>query len=459
MVAMTVTGYFGLLDLGVMSALTKYVSEYNGKKDNESVNKIVNASFTFYVLIGITVSLLLFFFSVFFVKFFKVLPANIAVARDLFIVAALSALLVWPINTFRGFIQGLNLWDLDASVNISVQILNGICTYALLMSGCGIVQLFIVNQVLTILGSTVLYCIVKKRYDFRITFPYTELKTFKFIFNFSFFCFVSALLSSFLFQIHNLIIGYYISLSAVSTYAVAYNIQSYLRVINSTIGAPPWTIASEMEGRGEHELQRQLVFKGTKYMSAAFLPVILMLFVFAEPFIIYWMGDTFRESILPAKIIIVFWLFNGTLELASSMLSAKGVVKKPLFIQLGVVAANIVLTLTFIKRLGIIAPAAGLTVSMILIGFPFTLRISLINLKIKFVEYFKRSIRGNLLIYVFVYLASAVMLKYWYPQNIFAVLIEMSVIYCVSLSLYYASLSELDRQDIKRLFLKQPAIH
>jgi O-antigen/teichoic acid export membrane protein len=455
LVAMTITGYFGLLDLGVMSALTKYVSEYNGKKDRESVNKIVNASLSFYVLTGITVALLLFFFSLSFVKFFKILPANIPVAKDLFLIASLSALLVWPLNTFRGFTQGLNLWNIDASVNISVQIINGICTYVLLISGCGIIQLFVVNQVLTILGSMFLYAYIRKNYCFKVVFPYLEFKTYKFIFNFSFFCFASAVISSFLFQVHNLLIGYFVSVSAVSTYAVAYNIQSYLRVINSTIGAPPWTIASEMEGRGEHESQRQLVLKGTKYMSAVFLPVILILFVFVEPFIIYWMGDSFRESILPAKVIILFWLFNGTLELAGSMLSAKGIVKKPLLIQLGVVAVNLAITLYFIKPLGILAPAIGLTFSMIMIGFPLTLRLSLKNLKIKAVDYFKKSISGNMLLYAFVYFISVGMLRYWYPKNIYAVLAEMAAIYSVSLSLYYACLSNSERLDIKRLFLKQ----
>jgi O-antigen/teichoic acid export membrane protein len=455
LVVMTITGYFGLLDFGVMAALTKYVSEYNGKKDKGSVNKIVNASFTFYVLIGVTAALLLFFFSLHFAKYFKLLPSNIPIAKDLFIAAALSALLAWPLNTFRGFVQGLNLWDIDASVNISVQILNGIFTYILLSSGYGIIQLFILNQTLTILGSGVLYIIVRKKCDFKITFPYTEFKTFKFIFDFSFFCFVSVLISSFIFQIQSLIIGYFISLSAVSIYAVAYNIQSFLRAINSTIGAPPWIIASEMEGRGEYEKQKQLLFKGTKYMSAVFLPIILIMFVFAEPFIVYWMGNAFSESILPAKIIILFWIFNGTLELASGMLSAKGIVKKPLLIQICVAIANIFIMLCFIKKLGILAPAIGLTFSMILIGFPLTLRLSLKSLKIKISDYFKKSIRSNLWLYIFVILLSEVTLHYCYPKSIFMVIIEMGSIYGISLSLYYMRLSKINKQDIKGLFFKR----
>jgi len=92
---------------------------------------------------------------------------------------------------------------------------------------------------------------------------------------------------------------------------------------------------------------------------------------------------------------------------------------------------------------------------MIMIGFPFTLRLSLKNLKIKAVDYFKKSISGNLLLYAFVYFVSVGMLRYWYPKNIFFVLAEMAVIYSVSLILYYAGLNRSERLDIKRLFLKQ----
>jgi O-antigen/teichoic acid export membrane protein len=454
LIAMAITGYFGLLDFGVMAALTKYVSEYNGKKDRESVNKIVNASFTFYVLIGITVSLLFFFFSLYFTKFFKILPSNIPIAKDLFIIAALSALLIWPLNTFRGFIQGLNLWDVDASVNIGVQVVNSIITFTLLSSGYGIIQVFLFNQIMTIMGGIVFFAVVRKKYGFTLTFPYMELKTFKFIFNFSLFCFASALLSVFLFQIHSLIIGYFVSVSAVAIYAVAFNIQAYLRTLNSIIGTPPWTMASEMEGRREHDKQQQLLFKGTKYMAAVFLPVVLIMFIFARPFITYWMGDTFYESILPARVIIFFWLFNGTLEIASGMLSAKGIVKQQLFIQMGIVTANIAITLCLIKKLGIVAPAIGLTASMILVGFPFTLKVSLKSLKIRFADYFEKSIRGNLWFYGFVFLFSYAMLRFCYPKNILVVALEMGVIYGVSLGFYYLSLSKPERQDIGKLFFK-----
>lgn len=452
LIVMTVTGYFGLLDLGVMSALTKYVSEYNGIGDVGAINRIINASFSFYVLIGLVAALFLFGCSMYFDFFFRIEAQNLVLVRQLFTIAAISSLLTWPFSTFRGTVQGLNLWDVEATVNMTVQIFNAFFAVIIFTAGYGIVLYFIASQILNIMGCMTFYLVSKKKTPFTISFPYLDVKTFRFIFNFSSFMFLSSLVSIFLFQIHNFIIGYFISLSAVTIFAVAYNIQNYFRYINSAIGAPPWTMASEMEGRGDYDGQRTLLFKGTKYMSVVFLPVVLITFFFAEPFINYWMGPGFQESVLPAKIIILFWLFNGTIEPAAGMLSAKGIVKKPLYIQVFVAIANIVIGIVLIKIIGITAIALGLTLSMIIIGAPLYLRLSLRSLNVSFMEYFNKAVKSNLLLYLFVAVLSFVLSRYWYPKNIYFTLFEMAIIYVISLALYYVVILNKDEKtEIRRL--------
>jgi O-antigen/teichoic acid export membrane protein len=437
LVVMTVTGYFGLLDLGVMSALTKYVSEYNGVGNVTAINRIINASFSFYVLIGLVAAFILFGCSIYFDRFFKIETQNLILVKQLFIIAALSAIITWPLSTFRGTLEGLNLWDIESVVNITVQMLNALFAVIIFTSGYGIVLYFVSSQILNIFGCVAFYFLSKKKTFFTITFPYVDLKTFRFIFNFSSYMFLGSLISIFLFQIHNFIIGYFVSLSAVTIFAVAYNIQNYFRYINSAIGAPPWTMASEMEGRRDYDGQRTLLFKGTKYMSVVFLPIVLIMFFFAEPFINYWMGPGFEESILPARIIIFFWIFNGTIETATGLLSAKGIVREPLYIQLIIAITNIMIGITLIKIIGITAIALGLTISMILVGAPLYLRLSLKNLKVSFEEYFNKAVKGNLFTYFFVSIISFAVSRFLYPTNLYFTLFEMAVIYLISLVFYY----------------------
>lgn len=445
LIATTITGYFGLLDLGVMSSLTKYVSEYNGRKDSRGVINILNASFSFYMVIGVIIALLSFISALYFDKFFKIEPANILIFRQLFIAAGIFALASWPLSTFRGAIQGMNLWNIDSSVNILTQIFNALVTLAVFSLDYGIVQLFVATKVLTILGNIIFYYAIKRRLNFKIEFPYMGSDTYKIIFNFSIFIFLASMVSMLIYQMHNIIIGYFISLSAVSIFAVAYNIQNYVSIVNSTLGSPPWVTASEMEGSRNYEGQRSLILKGTKFMSAVFMPIVLITLFFTEPFINYWMGQGFQESILPARIILLLWLFYGTSELASGMISAKGMVKKVLFIHIIVAAVGLIIGLSLIKILGITAIALGFCLPTVLLGFPLILKFSLRSLNISFKEYFNKAVKKNFWLYGVVIVFSLCAIKYFYPRNIYHTLFEMGLIYCFSLTFHYVFI--LDKEE------------
>jgi len=452
LIVMSLTGYLGVIDFGMMSALMKYVAEYHGKSDFKGVNRIINASFSFYVVAGAIISLLLFLASKYFTLFFKVDPANIQVMRELLIVASLSSLFVWPMSTFRGATQGLNMWGTDVAISVISQILLAVATFFMLSQGYGIVELFIVMQILTVASNFVLYYLIQKRISLRIIFPYTDIRTFKFIFNFSFFMFLGSLVTIFIAQIHNIIIGYFLSMSAVSVYAVAYNLQNYFRVINSTLGGPSWIVSSEMEGVYDYQRQKQILLKGTKLMSAVFLPVIIIVFVFIAPFINFWMGPEFSASIIPARIIILCWVFNGTSELATGLLSAKGIVRQPLIILLAAAALNLLISITFIKVLGVTAVALGMALSIILVAFPLFLRLALSTLRISFTEYFEKSIKINLLLYLFVAVLSTIVLFCFYPKNFIFTLLEMFLVYAFSIAFYYCCLLKFEeKEDVKKI--------
>ena len=59
LLVMTFTGYLGIFDFGVGSALIKYVAEAFGRQNIAEAKKVINSSFTFYFFIGILSSLIL----------------------------------------------------------------------------------------------------------------------------------------------------------------------------------------------------------------------------------------------------------------------------------------------------------------------------------------------------------------------------------------------------------------
>src|SRR5580692_3617656 len=54
----SLTGYYGLLDLGVRASIVRYVAKFAATKDEEQLSKFLSTSLAFYVATGLVVLLL-----------------------------------------------------------------------------------------------------------------------------------------------------------------------------------------------------------------------------------------------------------------------------------------------------------------------------------------------------------------------------------------------------------------
>ena len=49
----SVTGYYGLFDLGIRSSVIRYVSTYTATSDTEGVSRLINTALAVYTVIGV----------------------------------------------------------------------------------------------------------------------------------------------------------------------------------------------------------------------------------------------------------------------------------------------------------------------------------------------------------------------------------------------------------------------
>jgi O-antigen/teichoic acid export membrane protein len=339
---------------------------------------------------------------------------------------------------------------------VAVAVLTGISAYFIFSRGLGIVYFLALSYLFIILKYLSAYIIGRYRLlRARITFPYFNKETFKIIFSFSLFLFLANLLGLLIFDFDNLVIGAFVSVSAVALYGVCYGLQNGFRTVNSLIGSPLFPASADMEGRNEYDKQKELLFKGTKYMTLAFVPLVIITIIFAKLFINNWMGTGFVESILPAQVLIAFWLFNGTIEVGSGLLTAKGYVRVIFKIVALTALLNVGLSLILVRPLGILGVALGTTIPMILVSFPLILHQILKVLKVTLQEFFNLAIKKNLGVYLFAVILSSLALKFFQPANVFLTLIEMGIVYATVLLIgFMAALSSEERKEI--LFMIKP---
>jgi O-antigen/teichoic acid export membrane protein len=446
----TFIGCFGVLAFGEGTALAKYIAEFTGKNDREGTGKIINSTLFFYMIVGFITATALLILSFCFDHIFKIGSADAVIMRQLFWVAAGASLFIWPGRTFDGVLYGLQRFDWLSISNIVATILTGISAYFVFTYNLGMAWFVALFYLFIILRCLVSYIVVRYyTLKINICFPYFDKKTSKMIFSFSFFLFLSTLLSLFIFNFDSFVIGAFTSVSAVTLYGVGYGLQNGFRAINGLMIGPLFPAGADMEGKNEQDKQKELLFKGTKYMTMIFVPGVIITIIFAKLFINNWMGAGFTESILPAQVLIFFWIFSSTINVGASLATAKGYVKVFFKITFLNALLNVGLSLILVKPLGILGVVLGTTIPMVLIDFPLSLYQILKIMKVSFYDFFDMSIKKNLGVYLLAVALSVLALKIFQPANIFLTICEMGIVYgTVILISFYLFLSSKEQKEI-----------
>src|SRR5271155_1697648 len=81
----SVTGYYGLFDLGIRSSIIRYVAKYSTVAENEELNRLVNTAFFTYSGIGMAALLITIAVSFYVGSIFRISGDSLYLARWLFL--------------------------------------------------------------------------------------------------------------------------------------------------------------------------------------------------------------------------------------------------------------------------------------------------------------------------------------------------------------------------------------
>jgi O-antigen/teichoic acid export membrane protein len=102
----SVTGYYGLFDLGIRSSIIRYVSKYTATDDREKLTQFVNTALFSYSGIGVVSMLLTTLLSSSVERFFKIPPEMHAEARLLLLMVGASVSLGFPLGVSAACSKG-----------------------------------------------------------------------------------------------------------------------------------------------------------------------------------------------------------------------------------------------------------------------------------------------------------------------------------------------------------------
>ena len=269
LVIASLTGYFGLLDLGMRSSVGRNIAFYRGKGDQANVNVMLSTAL---VILGIAcVIALVGTFAVLpqFLRFFDVPSDQTNDARIALIYVGISFSLMLPFSVFDAVLWGFQRFDLLNGIDIIIAIIRTSSTFYLLSRGYGIVALAQVTLVTSQLGY-LLKGIASFLVDpqLRMGLRFVSREGAKKLFGYGMWSFVISMANLLTSQLSLAIIGSRLGLGLVTPYGIANRLVRYGITLVSSGTSVLTPYSASLEGGSQEERQRQLFIHGGRLCLA-----------------------------------------------------------------------------------------------------------------------------------------------------------------------------------------------
>jgi O-antigen/teichoic acid export membrane protein len=308
---LTIVGYF--VNLGLPTAVTKYISEYSGKKDYVSAGNILRNCSRWIFWAGVLVTILLFIFSPLIASLYHK-PYLSTYLR----IGALGMIPMGLLAIYMAGFSGFLRYDLIAFLTFILSPLTFLLLLLALVLKKDVEYLFWVSFISNFLGAFLYYEFYhSKKYPYvREGLP-SELKT-KLI-NYSKSIFVILLLEAFLWERFELLfLGAYSNESQVAFYNLGFNLANKLiLLLPGALAGVLLPFMSEAYGGGEKERLMGIHYNSTRYLALIAFPLCAGGIALAPKIITSIYGSQYLSSAFIFSIVLLAGTV-GSISTASS---------------------------------------------------------------------------------------------------------------------------------------------
>lgn len=372
--AFSVMGIFGLLDLGLLTSTVKFVAECKGSGDWKRRNEILSTLFCFYVAIAVVAAAGVLALSLNFSALFNISEALERKASMLVLILGLrTVVLGLPLGFFRAVLFGhQSIVLINISRTTSTFLYGAGCWYVL-STGQGILALAWVNLA-TMLLEHIVYVVWTFRSlpDIRIGPALASRKIWREIASFSGSQIIVNTASLIRLRTDPLIVTMFFPLSFVAIYSVGLKVAEQINFLvkqGTNVLAP---VVAELHAGGEGEKIAPILVKVMKFAIAPAVAFAVSVYFLGEGALVSWLGIEFAGAAPILAILVTSSVFAVVELTTSGFLAMTGhhVATSRAAVASGVV--NVVASLVLVQFLGLLGVAlgtlvAGVTVDALLV--------------------------------------------------------------------------------------------
>ncbi len=367
--AISVVMYLGILDLGMQSSVLRFVSKGHTQGDHAAASDAISAALWVRLQIAALILILSAILSAVFPTFFKIPSALAGDAQKAILLIGTTTALTMSVGVFGGVLSGLNRYDLQNYVGFAQTAIRVTGVILVLRYGHGIVAIAACEFGAALFGNCLIFAIARRLYpELTIRIRKPKWEVLRQIWSYSFYAFLTTIALQLIYQTDNLVVGAFVSASAVTFYSIGNSLCRYASLVVGSMTGTFVPAASTYEAAGDSASLLALYKNGTRATLMISLPILVTLMVRGKTFIGLWMGPHYASDSGKVLLILAIPLFFAFANLPARSI-AFGIEKHKTIAQwsLGEGVANLILSVVLVHWFGIYGVAFGTLIPSVIV--------------------------------------------------------------------------------------------
>ena len=364
-----ITGYLGLLVLGVPMASVRYFAQHAATGDAQKLNEAIGSCTALYLALGALALVAGAGLFVFFVEGYHIPTSLHRDARVAFAIVVLFVSLGFVALLPNGILSAHDDFVPRNIVRLWGVLLRLVLTIGLLAIKASLTMLAIVQLACMVFDFVLCWLIIRKRYPTtRIRLSDWNWGMTRGIFAFSLYVLLLNAGGRLSFETDSIVIGAYMDVGSIPYFTVANSFIIYLMDFLVSIAAVVMPTATRLQTQGKQEELREIFLKWSKIALTLTLAAGLFLIVLGPRFIAWWVDPSFEQPAGEVLQILMlsYLVFLPVRGVALPMLMGLGKAGLPTigFLVTGVL--NLVLSVVLVRPMGLAGVALGTAIPNVL---------------------------------------------------------------------------------------------
>jgi O-antigen/teichoic acid export membrane protein len=363
--------YYYLLDLGLSSAVTRYVAAGIARRDTSRVNQIVSTAVALFVGLGVIVALATVGLWLAVPSFLR--PQDVGPIRVVVLLQGMNLALGFPFKAFGSIFSAQLRYDLVEMVNLALLVANTSLTVYVLLHGGGLVALACVTFGLGQAYNLTFYLVAKRLWPaLSVRIGHAHRHVAKEMFGYSVWSFINHVSDMLRFRIDALVVARFCGASVVTHYSIGASLAEYgLNLINRATGIMT-PLFVRYQADGDAAAVRSLLLFVTKVNAVLSIFGFGLLFVLGRLFIVRWMGSQYADAYLVFLVMGTALMLEGILQTAGNALYGLARHRPYAIAAVCEASANTVLSIFLARRYGMVGVAVGTAIPLAINKLLFT---------------------------------------------------------------------------------------